>query len=60
MLNPGFVTRKAMVRMEETVRMAPSQRRAAQVVRAEQIRTRRENFIFPEQNSNAIRGSRMQ
>ncbi|KLF88547.1 hypothetical protein ABF55_12910 [Enterobacter asburiae] len=47
------------VLMEETVRMAPSQLRAVRVVRAEQIRTRRENFIFQEQNSSAIRGSRM-
>jgi hypothetical protein len=54
------VVMEEMALMAETVLMVPPQRRAVRVVRAEQTRTRRENFIFPEQNSNAIRGSRMQ
>lgn len=49
-----------MALMAETVLMAPSHLMAERVVRAEQIRIHRGIFIFPVQNSNATRGSRMQ
>lgn len=46
--------------MEEMALMVPSHLMAERVVRAEQIRIHRGIFIFPVQNSNATRGSRMQ
>ncbi|KLW90922.1 hypothetical protein SP99_01124 [Enterobacter sp. BIDMC92] len=54
------VVMEEMGLMAETVLMAPSHLMAGRVVRAEQIRTHQGIFIFPEQNSNATRGSRMQ
>jgi hypothetical protein len=54
------VVMEEMALMAETVLMAPSHLMAEQVARAEQIRIHRGIFIFPVQNSNAIRGSRMQ
>ena len=49
-----------MALMAETVLMVPSHLMAERVVRAEQIRIDLGIFIFPIQNSNATRGSRMQ
>ncbi len=54
------VVMEEMALMAETVLMAPPHLMAERVVRAEQSRIHRGIFIFPVQNSNATRGSRMQ